>query len=591
MFRIRRIYDAITTANRELVVQVQAILRVQFPDIKEKTIQGLPDQLTNPLKHRFRCILFVAEDSGYVSGFALLLHAPDLNFCYLDFISAGQNKTSRGIGGALYERVREEAASLGCLGVLLECLPDDPALSPDTVIRQQNAARLRFYERYGARPIADTAYETPVTPGDADPPYLVYDRLGDKKNRLSKKQAQEIVRAILERKYANHCPPDYVDHVVQSIKDDPVKLRPPRYATKPGDHESKLHPRERRITLVVNDQHAIHHVNEKGYVESPVRISSIMSELKKLQIFEEQPITQFPISHIKAVHDSEYVEFLRKACANVPSGKSVYPYVFPIRNHARQPKSFPLRAGYYCIDTFTPLNENAYLAAIRAVDCTLTAAQSILDGAHMAYSLVRPPGHHAERSSFGGFCYLNSASVAANYFSAYGKVALLDVDYHHGNGSQDIFYDRKDVLTVSIHGNPRDSYPYFSGFADERGTGEGQGYNLNFPLPENIDGERYRETLTKACDRIRRFKPRFLVISLGLDTAKGDPTGSWSLLAKDFTLNGALLGELGLPTLVVQEGGYKTRTLGINARHFFKGLWESWRPLETRQLTAPGKHK
>ena len=179
MFVIRRVYDALTPHNRERVAQVQAILRTQFPGLKESVVRRLPDELANPLKYRFRSVLFVAEDERLaVHGFALLEHAPDLNFCYLDFLSTSSGRTGRGIGGALYERVREDAAALGVVGLFFECLPDDPALSPDPKVRAQNASRLKFYERYGARPIANTAYETPLKPTDTDPPYLVLDPLG-----------------------------------------------------------------------------------------------------------------------------------------------------------------------------------------------------------------------------------------------------------------------------------------------------------------------------------------------------------------------------------------------------------------------------
>jgi acetoin utilization deacetylase AcuC-like enzyme len=151
-------------------------------------------------------------------------------------------------------------------------------------------------------------------------------------------------------------------------------------------------------------------------------------------------------------------------------------------------------------------------------------------------------------------------------------VAILDLDYHHGNGQQDIFYRRSDVLTVSIHGDPGFAYPYFSGFKDERGEGEGEGFNLNLPLPEEVDGERYRKTLSTALRRVVDFKPVFLIVSIGFDTAKGDPTGTWSLTPRDFELSGRMLAELEIPILMVQEGGYRTRTLGVNARHFFTGL-------------------
>jgi acetoin utilization deacetylase AcuC-like enzyme len=219
------------------------------------------------------------------------------------------------------------------------------------------------------------------------------------------------------------------------------------------------------------------------------------------------------------------------------------------------------------------LTGNAYLAAKRAVDCAITAAKKLLEGYRLAYALVRPPGHHAEPDNFGGFCYFNNAAVAANLLSGYGKVAMLDIDYHHGNGSQEIFYERSDVLTISIHGHPRLTYPYFSGFRGEKGRGAGRGFNVNIPLAENIDGETHRRALREALKRITRFHPRYLVVPLGLDTAREDPTGSWSLEATDFEEMGTMIGSLHYPTLVVQEGGYDTRVLGINARSFLTGLW------------------
>lgn len=584
MFRIHRVFDVTTPANLQMLSQVQAMLRVQFNALSERDIAKLPSQLANPLKHRFRSMLLVAEDGGAtVRGFAMLLHAPDLDFCYLDYVCAGRGETGGGIGGALYQRVREEASQLGVVGIFLECLPDDPALSPDPAICKQNASRLRFYERFGARPVINTTYETPLTAEDTDPPYLVLDSLGQTDRPIRNAQAREIVRAILERKYAGICPPEYVDTVVKSIKDARLQIREPRYVKAKSDPEA-LRPRQRKIALIVNDRHEIHHVADRGYVEAPVRIKSITDELDKTPIFEKIAATKFGLGVIKQVHKPEFVDFLAKACANVPPGKSVYPYVFPIRNRSRPPIELPLRAGYYCMDTFTPLNANAYKAARRSVDCAMTGAECLLDGRRAAYALVRPPGHHAEYEAFGGFCYFNSAAIAAHHLSHQGRVALLDIDYHHGNGAQDIFYKRKDILTVSIHGNPRHSYPYFSGFDDERGEGDGKGYNLNLPLPEAVDGAQYRKVLAQALARVSRHNPQFLVLALGLDTAKGDPTGSFALMAKDFRENGRMIGALELPILIVQEGGYKTQTLGVNARNFFSGLWDSM----SARMPGPG---
>ena len=246
----------------------------------------------------------------------------------------------------------------------------------------------------------------------------------------------------------------------------------------------------------MNDKHDIHHIRERGYVEAPVRIAAIGGELRGSGLIDT--ISGEEILHV--THPGRP----RRGSRGLPATR--------LRKHAREKIHLPVRvphsqrhsapqgtdgtSGYYCIDTFTPINRNAFPAAKRAVDTALTAADEVLNGRRIAYALVRPPGHHAERRSFGGFCYFNNNAIAANYLSRYGKVAIVDVDYHHGNGQQDIFYERSDVLTVSIHGDPDFAYPYFTGFADERGDGAGTGFNLNIPLPEVQDGAQYREALS-----------------------------------------------------------------------------------------------
>jgi len=572
MIRIRRIYDDILPANKEGIRQVQEILRNRFKTVPAEEIDQIGEKLRNPFKQRFKSILFVAESyTNRVQGFAFLLHEPEIMFCYLDWIAAAMGKTGGGLGGALYETIRREMVDLKAKGLFFECLPDDPEACPDKVMLKENISRLKFYERYGARPIMNTAYETPIKPGDTSMPYLVYDGL--QQNQLPGSMfMQQVVRAILERKYPEYCPPEYVDLVVRSFQDTPIQLRDFRYV-KPETIRTKvntLHPEP--VGMVMNDRHTFHHVHERGYVESPVRIRSILTELDKSGLFIRVKTRSFPDKHIHAVHDRAFTHYLRRACEQMADGESLYPYVFPIRNKTRPPLEPSVLSGYYCIDTFTPINHNAYLAARRGVDCALTAAQEVLNGQRISYALVRPPGHHAERRSFGGFCYFNNAAIAAQYLSPYGKVAILDIDYHHGNGQQDIFYERSDILTVSIHGHPRYAYPYFSGFEDELGEGEGEGYNLNLPLPESINSETYQQALRKAFKRIDTFDPYFLVVCLGLDTAKDDPTGTWSFTPSDFETHGRMIGDLGFPTLVIQEGGYRNRTLGINARRFFKGL-------------------
>lgn len=570
MLRIRKVQDDTTPANVAVIHEAQSIMRKQFPGIPEDDIDKLPDQLRDPISYGFVSSLFVAEDAhDRLHGLALLLLFSDLGVAYLELISAAPGGSGRGIGDVLYSRVQEEAVALGAEALFFECLPDDPALSPDPTVREQNAARLKFYERFGARPIIGTAYETPLDDNSTDPPYLVADMLGGT-DAPGRDLVRKTAKAILERKYENVCGPDYVAMVINSINDDPVRLRDYKY----------IKPRRRRahdpalaqIPVVINDQHEIHHMHDRGYVEAPARVRAIWRELDSAGIARRVPPRHYPDRHILEVQDAKLVSYIRRACQLAGPKKSIYPYVFPLRNQSRPPKEQTVLAGYYCIDTFTPLNENAWLAARRAVDCTMTAADLVLDGAPAAYALVRPPGHHAESRVFGGFCYLANAAIAANYFSKYGRVAVLDIDYHHGNGQQDIFYNRADVLTVSIHGDPSFAYPYFSGFRDEKGLGEGAGYNVNLPLPEIIDAGQYHRTLDDALARIRRFKPTYLVVPAGFDTAKGDPTGTWPILARDFLEIGRAIGREGYPTLIVQEGGYRVRTLGANVRNFFNGL-------------------
>ncbi len=449
MIRIRRVLDASAPANKQAIEQVKVILKSHFSSLSDKEINAIATKLNNPLKYKFQSRLIIAENAkGDISGFALLLHVPDINFCYLDFIATKSEYIGRGLGGALYASVRAEAINLNSEILLMECLPDDEKLSPNKDIRAQNIKRLAFYERYKVYPILGTKYETPVKPEDTDPPYVVADILG--KGVLPNAEfMRKAIDAILRRKYGHLCSEKYINEVVSSIKEGEYYLRPAKYSKSKNTETHVNVAPAYKIYVVANEGHEIHHVKERGYVESPVRLRVILKEIEKLPFVEKVQSEHWSDKWINEVHDASYCKFIKNASLNVPDGKSVYPYVFPIRNQDKKPDDSSLHAGYYCIDTFTPLNKNAYKAARAGVDCALSAASMIVSDKSVAYALVRPPGHHAEKASYGGFCYYANNAIAANYLSKYGKVAILDIDYHHGNGQQNIFYNRKDILTVS----------------------------------------------------------------------------------------------------------------------------------------------
>lgn len=568
MIRIRRVYSTVAPADEARVQQVQEIFRAHFATVAEYA-EKIPDLLNHPFRYGYAAVLLVAErDNGGVAGFALILHFPEVNCSMLDYMAVAPKIRGGGIGGALYEATREYVHDLGSRGLYMEVQPDDPKIVKDPATLDQNRRRLRFYEQYGVRPIVNTAYETPL--GESPAPHLLFDGLGRDKP-LGRDEARSSVRVILDRKYARILPPGYIDRVVQSFTDEPVQVRPPRYVKAPTVEVS--HGRLlKSFALVASEGHEIHHVRDRGYVERPARVGAILEGLAPTDLFDRLPAKHFGEAEIRAVHDGDFVTYLKVVCEKLPRKSPVYPYVFPIRRPERKPKDLSVRAGYYCIDTFTPLDRGAYHAARAAVDVALTAAEEVLAGRRVAYALCRPPGHHAGRRTFGGFCYFSNAAIAANHLSRFGTVAMLDIDYHHGNGQQDIFYQRRDVLTVSIHGNPNIAYPYFSGFVDEVGEGEGKGFNRNFPLIETADDAVYLDAFEKAVKTVEHFAPKFLVVCLGLDTLRGDPTGSFSLTTKAMGVIGRRLGGLGLPLLVVQEGGYNLRNLKRGAPALFQGI-------------------
>ena len=567
--RFVHVFDADLEARR--IAEVQRIFRSYFGEAYADYADHIPDLLRRQAEHGHRTIILTAEDPhGRVLAFALALHYSDLGTTLLDFLVADPAVRQRGVGGALYEALREYLDRLGSRGLFLEVRPDDPELETDPARRRENRARIRFYERYGARVIAGTTYEA-TRPGRTEgEPYLMFDPLG-KPRVPTVDDVRGMFRAILFRKYKYPQDDPYPTSIVESVQAETLGLQEPRGSSAPAavsPNHGVFHP----LKVLVTPQHYLHHVRERGFVERPVRVDRIVNAIRTLPGLEILEVTEHGEAPILAVHDADFVRYLQRVCSAMKPGDAVYPYVFPIRLRDRKPVDEEVQAGYYCIDTFTPLTHNAYIAARAAVNCALSGAACLRRGERLAYAICRPPGHHAERRVYGGFCYFANAAIAAEYLCADGKVAVLDIDFHHGNGTQDIFLERADVLTVSIHGDPSYAYPYFAGFPDEHGEGPGTGFNHNFPLPEHIGDDQYLETLNRALSIIDRFEPRYLVVSVGLDIAKGDPTGAWTISAEGFERIGGAIAGLGLPTLAVQEGGYDTRVIGRNARQFLAGL-------------------
>jgi len=230
-------------------------------------------------------------------------------------------------------------------------------------------------------------------------------------------------------------------------------------------------------------------------------------------------------------------------------------------------------SGVFCFDTYAPLTAEVFPAALLSAECALTAADLILKGERASLAVCRPPGHHAMRAKCGGFCYLNNAAIAAQYLTQAGKVAILDVDYHHGNGTQEVFYTSDQVLYVSLHADPVEAYPYFSGYADETGTGQGLGYNLNIPLPAGTNDVNYGLALDTALHTIHEFGPRSLVLSLGFDICITDPLTTFKVQPEFFTKMAWRIARLAHPTVIITEGGYAVSTLGDLAVRFVRG-WQ-----------------
>jgi acetoin utilization deacetylase AcuC-like enzyme len=313
----------------------------------------------------------------------------------------------------------------------------------------------------------------------------------------------------------------------------------------------------------------------KPYPEVPARAEAILRAIEGTH--EVMPPRGFSMDAVRAVHEAGYLRFLERAhAAWVERGggneTGLIPDTFAARASSRKPRDPVHQAGYYGFETQTPILAHTFAAAREATFCALTGAAMLLEGESPVYALSRPPGHHAAGDLYGGYCYLNHAAVAARYLSAGGRVAVLDVDYHHGNGTQSIFYASDAVLFVSIHADPNCEYPYFSGYADEAGSGTGQGLNVNLPLSIGTGDTSYLETLDRALNEVDRFAPAFLVVSLGVDISRDDPLGKFDLPVSTFQAIGLRLARADLPTLLVQEGGYALDAVGACVQNVLDGF-------------------
>jgi acetoin utilization deacetylase AcuC-like enzyme len=309
------------------------------------------------------------------------------------------------------------------------------------------------------------------------------------------------------------------------------------------------------------------------HAESQARVDAI----RRVLVAVETP-KDHGLSPITAVHDPAYVDFLRRAFQDwVEAGRpgDAFPYVFPIRGRrSLNLQRIDAELGQYAYDCGTPVAAGTWDTVYWSAQSALSGLDLVLGGERSAFAFCRPPGHHAGRDYMGGYSYLNNAAICAEQALARGasKVAVLDVDYHHGNGTQDIFYERAEVLTVSLHADPATDYPFYWGHSDEAGAGKGAGASLNLPMPRGTGWSTYRNSLIQAIERVQAFAPDLLIVPYGADTYAGDPISFFSIETAEYSEMAAMIAALGLPTLICMEGGYAIEALGANVSAFLEGF-------------------
>ena len=313
--------------------------------------------------------------------------------------------------------------------------------------------------------------------------------------------------------------------------------------------------------------------------ERPSRVEYILNRLKTQGLTDIVVPGVVDMAPVRALLDPGYLAFLETAYgdwkADGAAGE-VIAATIPARgmNAVREPRDIDGKVGYYCHSAETAITAGTWAAACSSMASAQAAQRHVAAGADAAFALCRPPGHHSTADQFGGYCFMNNAAVVAQMFRDQGaeRVAILDVDFHHGNGTQCIFYDRPDVMFVSLHGAPEDAYPYFIGYADETGAGAGEGANLNYPMPPKTPYSVWSAALDDAIDKIRKWGAEALVVSLGVDAFKDDPISFFRLESDDFTDAGRRISKLKLPTVFCMEGGYAIEEVGINTVNTLEGF-------------------
>lgn len=316
--------------------------------------------------------------------------------------------------------------------------------------------------------------------------------------------------------------------------------------------------------------------NIVDFPDQPERVRMLLAGARKAGA-EVRAARGFDDARLTAVHTPRYLEFLdsvhTKWVKRPAAHAEVLASLRPVEPHARYPRAPLGRAGWHMMDFSCPILEDTARVARASAMTALTASAYAREGERFVYALCRPSGHHAYAERAGGFCYLNNAAIAAQDLrEAHERVAILDIDVHHGNGTQSIFYERADVLTVSIHADPERFYPFYWGYEEQMGKGAGRGFNLNIPVPVRSDDEVWLGALHFALDRIAGFAPGALVVSLGLDAHEADPLRGGAVTTEGFSRLARAIAELKLPTVLIQEGGYMTDQLGDNLATFLGGL-------------------